>query len=77
MAEVQAQRLVAVGIVVAVAGEGLVGAIDPGGFIQAGAEVEARVFIAAGQSEAALPGLIAAKAQLQAWLQALLRRCVG
>ncbi|MNO81640.1 hypothetical protein D3C76_728900 [compost metagenome] len=46
------------------------GAIDPGGFIEAGAEVEAGLLIATGQTEAALPGLVAAKTDMQAWLQA-------
>src|ERR1700712_2919919 len=40
VAEVQAQRLVAVGVVVVIAGEGGAGTVDAGGFVQAGAEVE-------------------------------------
>ena len=72
MAEVQADGLVAVRIMVAVTGKRRVARVDTGGFIQARAQVEARVFIAARQAQAALPGLVAAKAQFQARLQALL-----
>ena len=70
MAQVQAQRLIAIGIMVAVAGEGGVAPVDTGGVIQARAQVEARAFIAARQAQAAFPGVVAAKAQLQARLQA-------
>ena len=47
VAEIQADGLVAVGIMVAVTGERRVARVDAGGFIQARAQVEARVFIAA------------------------------
>ena len=70
MAEAETQGLVAVGVVVAVAGEGLVRAVDASGVVEAGAEVETGLRIAARQPEAAFPGLLAAKAQVQARLQA-------
>ena len=48
MAQAQTDRFVAVFVMIAVAGIGLVGAVDPGGFIEAGAEVEAGFLIATG-----------------------------
>ena len=51
--------------------------VDPGGFIQAGAEVEAGFVVATGQAEAALPGLMAAEADMHAWLHALLSPATG
>ena len=68
VAEVQADGLVAVGVMVAIAGERSVCRVDAGGLIQARAEVETCAFIGTGQADAALPRLVAAKAHFQARL---------
>ncbi|MNF79136.1 hypothetical protein D3C84_613420 [compost metagenome] len=65
MAQAQAERFVAVRVMVAITRIRLVGAVDSGGFIKAGAEVEAGLFIATGQAEAALPRLVAANADMK------------
>ncbi|MCY1183725.1 hypothetical protein D9M73_243690 [compost metagenome] len=53
------------------------GAVDACGFIEAGAQVETGLLITAGQSQAAFPGLVAAKTQVQARLQARLGAAPG
>lgn len=58
-----------------VAGKGWPGRIDACRLIQAGAEVEAGRLAAAGEPEAALEALVAARRQAQAWLQA--RTCAA
>ncbi|MNJ32947.1 hypothetical protein D3C77_276250 [compost metagenome] len=50
--------------------EGLAGCIDAGAFFQARGEVEAGLIIATREADITLPGLVAAGAQVQAWLQA-------
>ena len=70
VAQAQVQRLVAVGIVVTIAGERRPGRVDAGSFIQAGAQVEAGRIVAARKPQAALECLVAASGQAQARLQA-------
>jgi len=54
VAQVQAQRLVAIGIVIVVAGEGLVGAVDARRLLQAATQVVAGLRIATGDADAVL-----------------------
>ena len=77
MAEAQTNGLIAVGIVIAIARIRLVRTINPGGFIKAGAEIETGFVIAAGQTEAAFPRLVAAETDVHAWLQTLLSTASG
>ncbi|MNG18859.1 hypothetical protein D3C84_1029630 [compost metagenome] len=70
MAEVQAQALVAVGVVISVGGIGFACCVDARTLFQASGEVEAGAVITARQANIALPGLVAAGAQVQTWLQA-------
>ncbi|MNP21346.1 hypothetical protein D3C76_1139590 [compost metagenome] len=77
VAQAQVERLVAIGVMVAIAWVGGVAPVDTGAFIEAGAEIEAGILVAARKAEAALPGLIAACGQAQAWLQTLLGTAAG
>src|SRR5690606_201959 len=72
VAEVQAQGIVAVGVVVAVGARlGVGGSVNAMGIVRAGAEAEASAFVTAGKTQVALPGIAAAIAQAQARLQAV------
>src|SRR5690606_23444191 len=68
--EVQAERAVAVGIVIAIGSETVAGNVDAGCLVQGRSQVKTRTFVAAGESEAALVSAVAAGGQARVRFEA-------
>ncbi|MNE48145.1 hypothetical protein D3C80_1425910 [compost metagenome] len=77
MRKVQAQRLIAIGIVIAVGAEVVACRIDALGFIECGTQVEAGLRVAAGQTKAALEGLVAARPKANIGLETVAAALAG